>query len=181
MPDKTPDQEPSIEEILASIRQIISDDEDTPAEAAPEPAPPPSKAAPPPPPKPAPPPAKPKVDVLELTDVVKDENDEYDPEPEPPLRRRIEVDMRETDEMENMDKEAILTPHAASATLEGFSKLTSHMTLDREGTGNVTIEDIVKELLRPMLREWLDANLPHLIEKLVQKELDQIARRALDE
>ncbi len=179
MPDKTPDQEPSIEEILASIRQIISDDEEAPVESAP--AAPPPKAASPPPPKaaPPPPPPKPKDDVLELTDVVRDEEDEAEPEPEPPLRRRIEVDMRETDEMDNMDKEAILTPHAASATLEGFSKLTSHMTLGREGTGNMTIEDIVKELLRPMLREWLDANLPQLIEKLVQKELDQIARKAL--
>jgi uncharacterized protein len=180
MPDKTPDQEPSIEEILASIRQIISDDEEAPAEPAPEPAPPPPKAAPPPKPAP-PPPVTPKDDVLELTDVVRDGEYEAEPEPEPPLRRRIEIDMREVEETEHMDKEAVLTPHAASATLEGFSKLTSHMMLDREGTGHLTIEDIVKEMLRPMLREWLDENLPQLIEKLVQKELDQIARRALDE
>jgi cell pole-organizing protein PopZ len=65
--------------------------------------------------------------------------------------------------------------------MEGFTKLTSHMALDREGTGAVTIEDIMKEMLRPMLREWLDANLPQVIEKLVQKELDQIARKAMEE
>jgi cell pole-organizing protein PopZ len=172
MPDSKPDQEPSIEEILASIRQIISDDDDVPAEAPP----------PPPPPKAAPPPAKP--DVLELTDVVEEKIVKKpapmpEPEPDPPLRRRMEIDMLEGEEDANA--KSILTPHAASAAMEGFTKLTSHMALDREGTGAVTIEDIVKEMLRPMLREWLDANLPQVIEKLVQKELDQIARRAMEE
>ncbi|HTK84916.1 MAG TPA: DUF2497 domain-containing protein [Patescibacteria group bacterium] len=168
MPDSKPDQEPSIEEILASIRQIISDD-DAPAEAPP-----------PPPPKAESPPGKP--DVLELTDVVEEETvkkPEPEPEPEPPPRRRMEIDMREVEE--DTDAKSILTPHAASAAMEGFTKLTSHMALDREGTGAVTIEDIMKEMLRPMLREWLDANLPQVIEKLVQKELDQIARKAMEE
>ena len=172
MPDSKPDQEPSIEEILASIRQIISDDDDAPAEAPP----------PPPPTKAAPPPSKP--DVLELTDVVEEEAVKKpapmpEPEPEPPLRRRMEIDMLEGDE--DTDNKSILTPQAASAAMEGFTKLTSHMALDREGTGAVTIEDIMKEMLRPMLREWLDANLPQVIEKLVQKELDQIARKAMEE
>ncbi len=173
MPDSKPDQEPSIEEILASIRQIISDD-DAPAEAPPSP----------PPPKAEPPSAKP--DVLELTDIVEEKNikksapmPEPEPDPEPPLRRRMEIDMLEGDE--DTDSKSILTPHAASAAMEGFTKLTSHMALDREGTGAVTIEDIMKEMLRPMLREWLDANLPQVIEKLVQKELDQIARKAMEE
>src|SRR5215831_10192578 len=95
-------QEPSMEEILASIRRIIADDDASKAKAA-EPAAPPPKPAPPPPPKPAaaapkpaPPPPKPEppkpepepkgngaaADILELTEAM-----EAPAEPEPALQR----------------------------------------------------------------------------------------------
>ena len=78
--------------------------------------------------------------------------------------------------------ESILTDHAAGAALEGFMRMAgSNMPVDRKGTGTVTLEDIVRELMRPMLREWLDVHLPPIIEKVVQKELDKIARKAVDE
>ena len=43
------------------------------------------------------------------------------------------------------------------------------------------IEDIVRELMKPMLREWLDVHLPPLIEKIVQRELRKVARRAMED
>ncbi len=168
MSGKPSEQEPSIEEILASIRQIISDD-DEPA-AAPPPPPAPKAAAP----KPAPPPPKVEDDVFELTDRLDE------PESEPAPKPRVEIDMREA--ADEQPAESILTDNAAGAALEGFMRMAgSNMPVDRKGTGTVTLEDIVRELMRPMLREWLDVHLPPIIEKVVQKELDKIARKAVDE
>lgn len=178
MSGKPSEQEPSIEEILASIRQIISDDDEQPP-AAPAPAAP--KAAPAPPPPPLPP--APKDDILELTERVDepthmDEEPEEEADSEPAFKPRVEIDMRDSED----EGESILTNHAAGAALEGFMKLaSSNMPVDRKGTGTVTLEDIVRELMRPMLREWLDVHLPPIIEKVVQKELDKIARKAVDE
>jgi cell pole-organizing protein PopZ len=187
MPENKPDQEPSIEEILASIRQIISDDDAPPpaaqAVAAPEPKPAPA---------PEPEPVEEDDDVLELTEVV---GKEEPPEPEEeyvPPPPRVQIDLREAEEepppMRKKTPEPdddlggeVFTDHAAHAALEGFAKIASHMAIDRKGTGTVTLEDIVRELMRPMLREWLDIHLPPLIEKVVQKELGRIARRAMDE
>ncbi len=44
--------------------------------------------------------------------------------------------------------------------------------------GDATLEGIVREMLRPILREWLDRNLPYLIERLVKKEIDYMINRA---
>ena len=46
------------------------------------------------------------------------------------------------------------------------------------GDKDVTLEGMVREMLRPILREWLDRNLPHLIERLVKKEIDKMVNRA---
>ena len=45
-------------------------------------------------------------------------------------------------------------------------------------TRDVTLESMVREMLRPLLREWLDRNLPYLIERLVKKEIDLMINRA---
>lgn len=192
-----PEQEPSIEEILASIRQIISDDDDHPPAATAEPDPIPE---PEPEPEPAPiAPSPPKEDILELKDPL--------PPPEMPV-----IDMEDAvEEDEPMTKEEILPPPlppepapepepvmastvadsiltdgAKLAALSGFSKLSSNMSMDRGTTppsssGGSTLEDIVRDMLNPMLRVWLDENLPDIIERLVQKELDKLARKAMDD
>ncbi len=46
------------------------------------------------------------------------------------------------------------------------------------GDRDVTLEGMVREMLRPQLREWLDRNLPYLIERLVKKEIDKMVNRA---
>ena len=46
------------------------------------------------------------------------------------------------------------------------------------GDKDVTLEGMVREMTRPLLREWLDRNLPHLIERLVKKEIDKMVNRA---
>ena len=39
-----------------------------------------------------------------------------------------------------------------------------------------TLEDLVKEMLRPMLKNWLDDNLPSLVERLVRAEIERVSR-----
>jgi cell pole-organizing protein PopZ len=39
-----------------------------------------------------------------------------------------------------------------------------------------TLEDIVKEMMRPMLKQWLEENLPGLVERLVRAEIERVAR-----
>ena len=189
MPEKPSEQEPSIEEILASIRQIIADDDEEPAQEAaaePEPAP---VAAPAPAPKP-----EPKPDVIELTEVIRDEEPEEDiivelqeheeelPPPPPPPPPPKPVARPEPEPVDD-DAGSILTDNAAHAALQGFARLASRTPVERQShLAGLTLEDIVRDLMRPMLRDWLDQNLPPLIEKLVAKELQRLARKAeLDE
>ena len=39
-----------------------------------------------------------------------------------------------------------------------------------------TLEDLVKEMLRPMLKSWLDDNLPGLVERIVRAEIERVSR-----
>lgn len=199
MSGKPSEQEPSIEEILASIRQIISDDDDTakPVEVEapkeekfeiPVAAPEPEKVE-----------ARPSfADVLDLTNeippeekVVRYEEDKYTiPVAEPP-KPKVEVDFREQEKDDNdfdfaprRDDDALFSRPAADATTDAFSRLVGNMAIDREpsrsSSHGVTLEDITRDLLRPMLRQWIDDNVPRLVERLVEKELEKLARKARD-
>lgn len=46
-------------------------------------------------------------------------------------------------------------------------------------SGGPTIEDMVREELRPLLKEWLDTNLPTLVERLVRAEIERVVGRAV--
>ena len=46
------------------------------------------------------------------------------------------------------------------------------------GGSDITLEGMVREMMRPLLKEWLDQNLPYLIERLVKKEIDLMINRA---
>ena len=39
-----------------------------------------------------------------------------------------------------------------------------------------TLDDLVREMLEPMLKEWLDDNLPSLVERMVREEIDRVSR-----
>lgn len=190
MTGKAPEQEPSIEEILASIRQIISDDDETPEPVAVE-APKEEKfeipvAKPEPEPEP---PAKKFADVLELTNeipseekVIKYEEEKFEiPVARPEPEKDFDIGFKEHEE-----DEALFSSPAAAATTDAFSRLVGNMPIEREASraayaGGVTLEDITRDLLRPMLRQWIDDNVPTLVERLVEKELEKLARRARDE
>lgn len=69
----------------------------------------------------------------------------------------------------------MLSTEAEVAAGNAFNKL-AHTLLSRPAGGQ-PIEDMTRELLRGMLKHWLDANLPALVERLVREEIERVARR----
>lgn len=190
MPEVKTEQEPSIEEILESIRQIISEDGTPveegaevkkaarPAEAA---APPPAPPKPAPAAKPAPPRPEPVIKaepVLDLTDKVK---------PEPPARVEVETAPGEPKiilEESEEEEEHLVSDVTAEAAVETLARLLArNISVERELPGKpgpLTLEDMTRDLLRPLLREWLDKNLQKIIEKMVAREIERLSARAID-
>jgi cell pole-organizing protein PopZ len=194
-------QEPSMEEILASIRRIIADDDAAKAPATPSAPPEPAAAvpfrpAPPPPPAPpatvldemladlnaTPPPAEPAEedpDVLELTEAmttpepaaefhtIDGQSDiafEESPHPVPaPPSRPLQFPERAQP----------LMSAATSAAVDSAFNTLAHTVLVQNAR---TLEDLVKEMLQPLLKTWLDDNLPGLVERLVRAEIERVSR-----
>jgi cell pole-organizing protein PopZ len=171
--------EPSMEDILASIKRIIAEDGEAAAPRAPRPvrremAPVAAVETPPEDigeegpeafiaSEPAPAPAietVPEVnpaDVLELTSPIADDM--------PPPREPVAI----------MDR--LMSDPAAHASRSAFAALTQLQVRAEAGQEN-TLEGLVADLLRPMLREWLDRELPALVERLVAAEIGRISGRA---
>jgi uncharacterized protein len=174
--------EPSMEEILASIRRIIAEDGDT----APEPAAAAAAA-----PEAAPTAAEPAEDILELTDVVEPDGSvvslnaapKVDPAPPspPPL---VPPPLREVaPAAEPADAEGIVSAATAAASVAAFSQITSLSSRSEPrarnlgvGAGDLTLETLVREELRPILKDWLDQYLPDMVERLVQEEITRLVR-----
>ena len=68
---------------------------------------------------------------------------------------------------------SLLSPRAAEATRGPLDAL-SRMVVKPEVAGSDTLEGLVREMIRPMLRDWLDANLPQLVESMVAREISRI-------
>jgi cell pole-organizing protein PopZ len=171
-------QEPTMEEILASIRRIISED-DAPAAAAPadaEPEEPVKRAAP----APVTLEEEEEDDVLELvnpepsreTETLGDiEVSAREPEPAaPPPLAAVAQAAYEADE----DDSGLTSPPVADLAASAFGQLSRSIAMPAEGR---TLEDVVRELLRPLLKDWLDAHLPGIVENAVQAEVERISRR----
>jgi cell pole-organizing protein PopZ len=71
-----------------------------------------------------------------------------------------------------MDDKALLSPNSDAAVSGAFSAL-AHTILAQNAR---TLEDLVVEMLQPMLRDWLDENLPSLVERLVKEEIERVSR-----
>lgn len=228
MSDKSGQKDPSMEEILGSIRKIISEDN---SEGPPD----------------AQPAAGDDEEVLELIDEVPGEvpgetgeeriepvltsaADEPEPEPEAPRKEPIFGAARPEPEDAGTDAAAsdaappettgqqpqveagepstqegnampdtpdtpgdagaapasnLVSKQATSATAASLGAL-SKAVADKSGAklgvgeGN-TVESMVKEMMRPMLRDWLDENLPGIVERLVRREIQNLVDRAQDD
>ena len=76
---------------------------------------------------------------------------------------------------------AILSGSAQNASTDPLQELAKALLNRRDiaiGDRDMTLEGLIREILRPLLREWLDENLPYLIERLVKKEIDHMVNRA---
>lgn len=193
---KGANNDPSMDDILASIRKIISDDE---ARAQ-------VTAATPPPAANAASPGGKGDDVLLLTDLV-EEPPETPAPPPTPLPQRIDpisasempqptvppLSPAEPMTLVNPEEapvkqpsDTLVEPGAAGVASSAFERL-SQAVQDSVPTpaaqepgpavGGRNLEDIVKDMLRPMLKEWLDKNLPPLVERYVEREIVRLTRR----
>ena len=147
--------EPSMEEILASIRRIISEDEE---EGAPEPAKPPAALRPAVPERTAPQPA-----TAPAEDGAKSHMETED------------VEMIKKSATQVAEDEPILDQPTAEAATAAFKSLSQSVRIS-DGPGK-TLEDLVVEMLRPMVKDWLNANLPAIVEDKVEEEVQRVARR----
>ena len=145
-----------MDEILASIRRIISEDQEEGRGGA--------GAAPP---------ADGDDTVLELTDIVGDAGAVEDPPAAPAPPPAV------GDSGAVVDLEALVSGEAARRTSAAFVDLAEQLERSGEAglAGGRTLDELVKDLLRPMLKAWLDANLPPLVQRLVEAEIARLAGR----
>jgi cell pole-organizing protein PopZ len=213
-------QEPSMEEILASIRRIIADDDaakpqppkapEPPAkpDATPKMVPPPrAVSVPPPAAKDLPAMGQDEIDVMLAAADADDDKLDDDVEPDPPDVLDLTEDMaaappppkpptnfhRIEADQDVVFREAarpsarpatpppslnahsdppLLSASATAAVNSAFGTLAHSMLVQNAKT----LEDLVKEMLRPMLKTWLDDNLPILVERLVRAEIERVSR-----
>ena len=70
----------------------------------------------------------------------------------------------------------IVSPVTVAASRSALQSLSS-LVVKPEVTGSDTLEGMVRDMLRPMLKDWLDANLPEVVERVVAKEVARISGR----
>jgi len=72
-----------------------------------------------------------------------------------------------------------MSGRSAEASTAAFENLMTAVSDQMPlGTADKTLEHLVKELLRPVLKEWLDQNLPAIVEAIVRDEVERVAARA---
>ncbi|MFN7024368.1 MAG: DUF2497 domain-containing protein [Pseudorhizobium sp.] len=67
---------------------------------------------------------------------------------------------------------ALISDEAGAQVARSFGELAAAF----DGVQNRSLEELAQEMLRPMLQEWLDDNLPTLVERLVREEIERVAR-----
>ena len=109
-----------------------------------------------------------------------------EPAPEPPEMRIVPSAPQQQPQPEPAaDIQGLIGPNAAAAATSALTSLVQAVDASRGGTpighGNRTIEDLVKDVMRPMIKDWLDTNLPRLVERLVRKEIERLSHNAEDD
>jgi uncharacterized protein len=173
-------QEPSMEEILASIRRIIADDDaskrgpDVPKAAAQSAKPAasnPASTVPDPvdfvPNGPRNGAGGHSSDILELTDSMAT----------PLPRTAPDMGFGEGPQSGRDIHSELLSRSTTAAVDSAFSTLAqSALAQSALGQNPRSLEDLVREMLRPLLKAWLDENLPGMVERLVRSEIERVSR-----
>ncbi len=156
--------EPSMEDILSSIKRIIAEEGDPQSPRG-------RRIG-----RPAPPPVA-ETDEDEAPETVLELKHPVVP-PEPPRAETPRADPvpAEPPRAAAAPDPAILSARAAQAT-RGQLEALSRLIVKPETPGTDTLEGMVREMLKPMLSEWLDANLPRIVETMVAREIERIVGR----
>ena len=174
-----------MEDILASIRRILSEDETADAAAVkPEDT------------QPAPP-EEPEDDVLVLDpsmlvpEPAAEADLEQEPEPEPVAEPEPVIELAPALEPPPViavpaslsgSSTDLIAPAAAAAAASSVDNLVRTLAAGRSThvySGGPTIEDLVREEVRPLLKEWLDTHLPPMVERLVRVEIERVVGRVV--
>jgi uncharacterized protein len=155
-----------MEDILASIRRILSEDEAPTSQAAASPSQEPE--------------AEPGDGVLVLDPTM------MVPEPTPPAEETPVaeplIQAEPATEPLAPVSSGLVAPEAAAAAANSVGTLVRTLAAERYTQvrgGGPTIEDMVREEIRPLLKEWLDVHLPPLVERLVRTEIERVVGRAV--
>ncbi len=145
--------EPSMEEILSSIKRIIAEDSETSLST------PRTRRTAMVQPVADPLPESNEPEVLELTETVA---------PEAAVEE-VPMPVAQT-------KPALVSDKTAAASRSSLAAL-SALIVKPEVTGGDTLEGLVREMLKPMLADWLESRLPDIVERLVAREISRITDR----
>jgi uncharacterized protein len=192
--------EPTMEEILASIRRIISEDNEESGTAAPSGAKAESRESAPVSEQ-AERAVRKEAEVLELSpaQMVPEENAAQgskangldktahaEPAPASFAPKREEspkpAETAQTAAVKAPEagtevEETLLSPEVATAAAAAFGALSKDVTVSRSGGEVRSLEELVKDMMKPMLKEWLDENLPPLVEDVVEREVRRLSHR----
>ncbi|MGK7861379.1 DUF2497 domain-containing protein [Falsiroseomonas sp. E2-1-a4] len=170
-----------MDDILASIRRILNEDEAQEAQG--------NKAEP----EPLDLTEAMLVAALPAPDPEPEPEYEPEPEPEPPPRAaappepspqpatRPDADPEMTVANVMSAAEGLIAPAVAAATTATLATLLRSVAAERSATvsrAGPSIEDVVREEIRPLLKAWLDQHLPPLVERLVRVEIERVIGRA---
>ena len=171
-PQQPPGGDPSMEDILASIRRILS--EDDPSDEAVRPDEPEAG----------------EKDVLVLDPSMLVHEPKHEPTAEHEMSAEHEMkheaetgpepNPEATSPARRLDRE-LVAPETAAATASSVGQLVRTLTerAVQVHPGGPTIEDVVRDEIRPILKDWLDVNLPPLVERLVRAEIERVVGRAV--
>jgi cell pole-organizing protein PopZ len=138
-----PHPEPSMEEILASIKRVIADD---------------SRAAPP--------------RGLRAR--------RHEPDPERIEEPEEDEDILELDQPLAED-DGLISPDKAAASRQSLAALAALRQQDEPGepVDQAPLEAVVRDMLRPLLKQWLEHRLPDMVEEMVAREIARITGKRL--
>ncbi len=154
----------SMEDILTSIRRILNEDEAAPA------APAPAEAAP-----------AADEPLLLTEDMMVAAPDDPAPASAPAAAAPEPPPAADAPPPAMAAADALLAPAVAAAAAASVGQLLRAVSSERGAMvsrGGPTIEDVVREELRPLLKDWLDQHLPGIVERLVRAEIERVAGRA---
>ena len=136
--------------------------------------------------------------IASIFDEVPEEEPVFNPEPEPDMPLQLTdsmmVEQQEEPHFGHHEPEPAYNQHqpydygaqlvsnaAAQASGASISQLANAVAREsavRLGNHGLTLEELVREICTPILKQWLDSNLPYMVERIVKQEIERIVTRS---